>query len=756
MGAAGLILSGAGVLLATSAASAAAPDPFGALVVVSVPGTIGSFNGVSCPDATDCTAVGQDQHDEPVYSVTSDGTWAPGVEIVAPGGGGQFNAVSCADGADCTAVGNDYNGVAIYAVETNGVWGPATELAGAGGGTTFTSVSCTDALDCTAVGQDLVTPFYATETHGVWGPVTDIPAPAGSFQAEFTSVSCGDATDCTAVGYTQDNTGAINPIYAFETNGIWGPAEEYGFGPSVVFTAVSCADASHCTAAFEDFVSDRPYYASETDGVWSFVNALPIPGGFGKIAGLSCTDASDCTAVGDDGQPVFIVENGGTWEPGQEISAPDGGFFNAVSCADATHCVAVGQDNDDEPIATVTPTLPSGGSQVHAVIEVETSPSFAGDTVHVSSSQLESSCQGTIVFETLQKGSTVAPRRSLDSVTVALDDDGNVTVVVDAANCAAGTDLIESDMTVAPYLTATTTLVVEPPQVTPSGVTAYPSTEVETGNSAASGNSDIYTVFYVETSPVYAEQPVTITSPQLDARCGQGWRWEPATGAAIDQSSGTALATGMLDNDGNAVFVFKGASCAVGESTVIADVDAGTHPTYTTTFTVAAPVPTVASALKTTKKAGKPRHRRHPKGQGGGGTATGGTTPAMTVTASPDPLVETGEAMAADTLTVVKSDNFGGTSSPPTTGYMAHYRDYVIYTITVSNSGPTALDGVTVSDPLTTDPGSDGDTYTAVGTGGASGFTSTGSGDIADRVDLPAGSTITYTATVAINFCSVD
>ena len=49
------------------------------------------------------------------------------------------------------------------------------------------------------------------------------------------------------------------------------------------------------------------------------------------------------------------------------------------------------------------------------------------------------------------------------------------------------------------------------------------------------------------------------------------------------------MATTTLDDDGNAVFVFYGASCAAGDSAVIADVDAGTHPTYVTTFSVNPP-----------------------------------------------------------------------------------------------------------------------------------------------------------------------
>ena len=50
----------------------------------------------------------------------------------APGGGGRFNGVSCTDATDCTAVGVDGNGEPIYATETGGVWGPATEVTARG------------------------------------------------------------------------------------------------------------------------------------------------------------------------------------------------------------------------------------------------------------------------------------------------------------------------------------------------------------------------------------------------------------------------------------------------------------------------------------------------------------------------------------------------------------------------------------------------------------------------------------------------
>jgi len=267
------------------------------------------------------------------------------------------------------------------------------------------------------------------------------------------------------------------------------------------------------------------------------------------------------------------------------------------------------------PLITVTvspnPLVETGQSEVHAVVEVETNPSFAGDEVNIDSSQLTASCLNGVTFENLQNGGTTeSPNTSTNRIDAVLDDDGNATVVVDAFDCAPGTSVIEADLEVAPFYTALTTLVALPPAVTTVGLTGYPQTsgiaqEVETGDTSTSGDSNVYAVFYVETNPVYAEQTVEIASSQLEGRCIRGWRWEignpdgegvgPGTVGPIN---GTGVNTGtkastILDDDGNAVFIFKGTSCAAGPSQVIADVLAGDHQTYTTTFTVNPPVPTI-------------------------------------------------------------------------------------------------------------------------------------------------------------------
>jgi hypothetical protein len=193
-----------------------------------------------------------------------------------------------------------------------------------------------------------------------------------------------------------------------------------------------------------------------------------------------------------------------------------------------------------------------------------------------------------VLFGSLQSGASYGA----DSVQVVLDDDGNATVSLYGINCAPGASVIEADLVVAPYYTATGTVNALPPAPTAAGVTGYPNPEVETGNSPQSGDSDVYSVFYIETDPVYAEQTVDIDSAQLFNLCGGAIRpvWISNQGSF---PTPTATATATLDNDGNAVFAFSGSSCAAGDSTVTADVVGGTHSTYTTTYTIAPPSPTI-------------------------------------------------------------------------------------------------------------------------------------------------------------------
>ncbi len=234
------------------------------------------------------------------------------------------------------------------------------------------------------------------------------------------------------------------------------------------------------------------------------------------------------------------------------------------------------------------PVIETGVSEIHAVVQVEAQPAFAGDPVFIYSQQLINSCEaGSVEFKVNEGHSTSVDQGS--SATVNLDNDGNATVEVDASECAPGPSLVEADLVNAPYYTATTTLQASPPNVTAPSLTAFPNPEVEVGDGTTTG-SNVYAVFYVEDNPVYAETPVQISSAQLQNRCLGGETWEAGNGGSGNGTGGTTT----LDNDGNAVFIFEGISCAPGPSTVVGDLVQGTHDTYSTVFTITAPTPTVA------------------------------------------------------------------------------------------------------------------------------------------------------------------
>jgi len=71
------------------------------------------------------------------------------------------------------------------------------------------------------------------------------------------------------------------------------------------------------------------------------------------------------------------------------------------------------------------------------------------------------------------------------------------------------------------------------------------------------------------------------------------------------------------------------------------------------------------------------------------------------------------------------------------------------YTIVVTNLGPSNVTGAVIQDTFPSSFG--GVSFTATQTGGASGFTATGSGNIKNTVAMPAGSKIIYKATGTIS-----
>ena len=127
-------------------------------------------------------------------------------------------------------------------------------------------------------------------------------------------------------------------------------------------------------------------------------------------------------------------------------------------------------------------------------------------------------------------------------------------------------------------------------------------------------------------------------------------------------------------------------------------------------------------------------------------SATGSITNTASL-AVPGSVIDTNPVTSAsdtDTLTpqadlaITKTDGVASASPGGTT----------TYTIVATNNGPSDVVGATVTDVM---PAAvTGDTFTAVGTGGAAGFSPSGSGNLNETIDLPAGATVTYTVVADI------
>ncbi len=129
--------------------------------------------------------------------------------------------------------------------------------------------------------------------------------------------------------------------------------------------------------------------------------------------------------------------------------------------------------------------------------------------------------------------------------------------------------------------------------------------------------------------------------------------------------------------------------------------------------------------------------------QGTGNAGTGSVDGISIVSGTDGTGNDFGELPVSTDLEITKTDNLGGSSVSATPG-TAVPGQAITYTITVVNDGPSDVSGASVVDALPS--WLTGATFTATPSGGASGFTASGSGSIDDtNLDLPVDSTITYT-----------
>jgi len=349
------------------------------------------LEGVSCPSATDCVAVGARDNRapgpaRPLIETWSPSGWsntkAPQPPLVAPGA--DLASVACASAASCVAVGGDGtfapDGHPFSEVLKAGAWHivpTATVTAAVPGSVVLSSVSCWTPTGCdaggtytslgTGTGGTIVETFNGTS----WSLLKTVVFPDSAY---FTSISCLPATVpalCVAVGSKGPASSAV-PLVELSNGGSFQgvPVAAVPGAQTSVLTSLSCPQPSSCVAVgITKARPDGPSRSfSEVEDLhnWGIVSPAPPPVESGQglaFNGVSCPlTISVCVAVGAAGttgpsplaeaellSPARGAPSGASlskWRVSATL-APKLSGFTAVSCplsasVNTLTCTAVG------------------------------------------------------------------------------------------------------------------------------------------------------------------------------------------------------------------------------------------------------------------------------------------------------------------------------------------------------------------------------------------------------------------------------
>lgn len=320
--------------------------------------------GVACASADRCSAVGgylNANGDFLSLAAQWNGVrWRLAATHDPRGDTGNFlNGVACPRASSCFAVGGaGGNGTPTVLVDhwDGATWqrrhapsprGPAeTQLNGA---------SCTAPSACTAVGTAGPTggrfSTVAERWNGRHWQLQETPSPPGS---NLNSVSCPQSRWCMAVGQSAAGTMALQ-----WTGGQWRivpiptPTVDAGLG------GVKCLSTSFCMAVggYPTASGGQVPFAEQWNGhAWHTLTVPPAAGAVQTfLGGIDCVTPAWCTATGEQhfasglATPIVDHWNGHRWavQPAPHPLGTDFSNLPSISCISATRCIAVGETSDN-------------------------------------------------------------------------------------------------------------------------------------------------------------------------------------------------------------------------------------------------------------------------------------------------------------------------------------------------------------------------------------------------------------------------
>ena len=225
--------------------------------------TSGQLFGVSCGSmgaASTCVSVGSmvtAAGIRPLGEVRNGGTWSPSLPPVPAGTAHAYlQGISCPSATSCTAVGAAIPAHSASEVPLVDTWnGHAWSLGSPAvpGGTSdsaLLSVSCATASSCTAVGfAERGNQTLVEEWNGLSWSIHPVILPSGDTSASLGGVSCPSAARCVAVGIGRDGRGVSHAL-AVVVNGTTLTSQPAADPPGNLLSlpGVDCLSATNCTA----------------------------------------------------------------------------------------------------------------------------------------------------------------------------------------------------------------------------------------------------------------------------------------------------------------------------------------------------------------------------------------------------------------------------------------------------------------------------------------------------------------------------
>ncbi len=333
-----------------------------ATVPTSMPNDSFNVKAMACPATGDCTLTGADyaavskRSEVSLVATKSQGGWTT-TRLPLPAGSGsgesmELDGVACPGAGDCVAVGDvsesntAVNGAPQPVIVTlqSGTWTVAVAPLPADASASPVSadladIACTAPGSCVAVGSYLpasggLRPLIETLANGNWTPGT-APLAANTDNVLLYSVACPAAGTCVAVGNNVygNNAGPGTDPGVIETlaGGIWrvstapqpkgAPGQFWGY-----LWAVACPAPGSCVATggynTASSQTSLPQIDTLSHGTWTAALAGSLPADASKTMQQASADDVACTLTGDCVALIEYTNGQGYLESVTESTSP--------------------------------------------------------------------------------------------------------------------------------------------------------------------------------------------------------------------------------------------------------------------------------------------------------------------------------------------------------------------------------------------------------------------------------------------------